>query len=115
MKKSMQDVSLQSGLKNVTGGLVGDDWVSESLLGNSVLAAAEDVSDLFHGKILSVAGSEAKDAAGEAVEYGAKKVASYVPIAHRLVAGAFEVLSAVKLPFDLTVASFASLTCSIGR
>jgi RHS repeat-associated protein len=79
MKKSMEDVSLQAGLKKVSGGRLGDGWLSEAFLGSSVEGVGNLVAGLFSGEFANSAKSTINVAVGEFSADFAEKMAGYVP------------------------------------
>jgi hypothetical protein len=74
--------SLQTGLKAVSGGRLGNGWLAGALLGNSVQSVGdtiEAVADANFGKAVNVAAAEAfADTAGGLVARAAEKVPNVV-------------------------------------
>lgn len=137
LRSGNEGFSLQAGLQKLSGGRLGNGAVSSALLGNSVQSAIDVGQKLTSGDVSGGVHDYAQDEAIEkGVEAGAKALptvsvsasvtvgsssgsatvsaAATVPfgtIGETLLKG----LSRVKLPYDLSVASFSAVVCSIGR
>jgi hypothetical protein len=153
VRSGLEGFSLQSGLKNISGGKLGNGWLAGAFLGNSVQSVGDTISLLASGKPGSAANTAVAEgtswAAAPAATAAASKVpnvavsvgvqvaatmqtptatttvslsaqaAADLPLGTAAQAGAgvlskaLGALGAFKLPYDLSVASFSALVCSV--
>ncbi len=122
--------SLQHGLQYISGGRLGNGWVSGALLGSSVSAGIGFVQSLFGGNAGGALSAGAGEALSRAGGPAAVRAAASVPDELALPWGidiplgaiartgadvldfGLRAIGQVKDPYDLTVSSFSAIVCS---
>lgn len=116
VRSGLDDFSLQSGLKKISGGRLGNSWLAGAFLGNSVQSVGDTIAALGQGNVGGAANVAGGEAFGDTAGTLATKAASHVPnvavaigIQAASSTGRFSLSAGASLPFGSLARAGAGL------